>query len=185
MSRIRPFPFAVFAVIAAAGCASRMYSDRVPTGDNLIDIEFVNASPKPQVVRVFEDDFDCYDPTLVTLFDGLTNQHVKAKYRPYYSVYMYYQITATVLPYSWSSSCEGTFTFPMLPDTDYRVSTQVDPSQKGCSFYVQGKARTSDADWTSVSFEKRIGRAPMVSNGPFCASETKYRGSSVLPQPRG
>jgi hypothetical protein len=181
-----PATCALASLLAACG-SPPAFRDRDP---GVIQLQVVNLSPEMDTsVNAYADDYDCFVFQSVpgkwpppAHFDTIeTSLHR----RPYQTVTMSYArfVASSTAPGLGVATCNGTYTFRADESVRYRMIG--DHGRGGCRFGVERQIEGS-GEWVKVEVVQREWhRPPLDHNGPWCAADARFRGSSRLETPRG
>jgi hypothetical protein len=183
---INPKAYTVlFFALLLAGCTTPPLQK--PSSGNKIEVTFERTNTMAGEFLVWGDDYDCYgNAEPVNFSSGINKVKVLLERKPYLSVQSMHSSQVTVPGIATIySSCGGTKSIAIDEASQYKVVTGLGPNYCQTIFL---KKETS-GQWVTIESDKRL-PPPSVGwgidgDGPHCAADAKYQGSSIYMQPRG
>jgi hypothetical protein len=186
---ILPSTMKIFFVFALSGflcgCAGKVLPYVNPEGVPTVTITFQNlahlndgARKRFLDVAVFKDDFQCRGRSEVVA--ATPEVTIQAEFRSYYTILFKAITYVEDDPATYTDRCSGMYTFPLIPDNEYRV--QFDEKERVCYFRVLTRSVFAGSEWKRVNelFPRRM-KVPSMSlngswvDGPWCEEDGQFK----------
>ena len=182
MDYLKPSALITLTIMLASCAATRPpqpthspASLRVPSGDLISIKRFPYGGPKPDLLYIFKDDYDCYgiEPQPQGSIDELVIER-----KEFTTVMAQWGATGS------ASSCVVVHSFLTGGDSEFEVvAAAVDLKSGTCSLEVSSRR---DGTWKPVDSYAREPVDPFWPEyGRHCKQGPLFYGSSLLPVPRG